>query len=296
MRMIGRWAGVAVAGLLLLAACGGTAPQAKATAKPTPHGTANVLYAASLTNLFEKKVAPSFEKATGDGYEGYGAGSSAVANSIKGKVKQGDVFVSASPDVNTTLEGDSNGNWVTWYVTFASAPLVIAYNPKSSFAKDLKAKPWYQAIAEPGIKLGRTDPVLDPKGKLTVQALTEAEQTYGQPGFAAKIEAAAQVFPEEDLVGRLEAGQLDAGFFYSNEAKDQSLPTVSLGKVKLAATYTVTVLQNAPNQAAGVDFVTYLLGAKGKAMLEADGITVGPYKLSGTRSDVPKPIRSLLPV
>ena len=282
-------------GLVLLAGCGGAGTQARATPKPTPHGTADVLYAASLQNLFEHRLGPAFARASGYTYVGYAGGSSAIANEIRGKVRQGDVFVSASPDVNQALEGDSNGNWVTWYATFASAPLVIAYNPKTSFAKELRTKPWYQAIAEPGIKLGRTDPVLDPKGRLTVEALNQAQQLYGLPGFAARIEGAAQVFPEEDLVGRLEAGQLDAGFFYANEARDRKLPTVPLGKVKLAATYTVTVLQNAPDPAGAIDFVTYLLGAHGRALLQADGITVGPYQLSGARRDVPRQIRSLLP-
>jgi len=55
------------------------------------------------------------------------------------------------------------------------------------------------------------------------------------------------VFPEETLVGRLQAGQLDArAFFYANEAKEAGIPTVTLGAIQLAATYTVTVLDKAP--------------------------------------------------
>ena len=46
------------------------------------------------------------------------------------------MFVSASPAVNATLEGAANGNWVSWYATFATTPLVLGYNPTSKFAAD----------------------------------------------------------------------------------------------------------------------------------------------------------------
>jgi molybdate/tungstate transport system substrate-binding protein len=104
---------------------------------------------------------------------------------IKGKVRQGDVFVSASPTVNAELEGAANGSWVSWYATFASAPLVIGYNPKSKFASDLTSKPWYQVITEPGFLIGRTDQATDPKGKLTAMALASAATADNAPGLTA---------------------------------------------------------------------------------------------------------------
>ena len=42
--------------------------------------------------------------------------------------------------------------------------------PASRFAADLKTKPWYEVLREPGIRIGRTDAKLDPKGALTLQA------------------------------------------------------------------------------------------------------------------------------
>ena len=52
--------------------------------------------------------------------------------------------------------------------------MVIGYNPTSKFATDLQAasngsKPWYQVLEEPGLRLGRTDPALDPKGVRTLR-------------------------------------------------------------------------------------------------------------------------------
>src|SRR5262249_54199340 len=150
-----------------------------ATTAPTPttvrgSGPVDVLYAGSLVNVMEKQIGPAFHAATGYTFQGFSAGSAALAPPIKGKGRQGDVFVSASPSVNKTLMGPSNGDWVSWYVTFANSPLVIGYNPHSKFAADLKAKPWYEVITEPGFLIGRTDPKTDPKGKLADMALAQA--------------------------------------------------------------------------------------------------------------------------
>jgi molybdate/tungstate transport system substrate-binding protein len=189
-------------------------------------------------------------------------------------VRQGDVFITASPQVNSTLEGAANGNWVSWYAGFAKGSLVIGYNPSSRFAARLRSQPWYRVITQPGFRLGRTDPVLDPKGQLTVQALTQAAGAYHDPSLLSATRTTAGVFPEETLVGRLQAGQLDAGFIYGNEAREAGIPTVSLGAIQLAATYTVTVLDRAPHASGAAAFVGYLLGRKGQAIVAAHGLTV----------------------
>jgi molybdate/tungstate transport system substrate-binding protein len=279
----------------LLAACGSSSSaSSSSTTKPPNRGPVDVLYAGSLVNLMEHDLGPKFSAATGYQYSGFGAGSSQVANEIKGGVRQGDVFISASPSVNTTLQGPANGSWVSWYASFAKGTLVLGYNPNSRFANDLKTRPWYQVLTQPGILVGKTDPVLDPKGQLTVQALNQAAAMDNEPALAAMAHSTDNVFPEETLVGRLQAGQLDAGFFYSNEAKEAGIPTVSLGAVQLSATYTVTVLNRAPHQAGGVAFVNYLLGSKGRAILTAHGlILVSPPQRSGT--GVPTSLSSVVP-
>ena len=126
--------------------------------------------------------------------------------------------------------GTANGNWVSWYVTFAQSPLVIGYNPSSRFAADLKTQPWYEVLRQPGIRIGRTDPKLDPKGQLTIELLQKAAQIYKLPDLAQQVlgapENPAQVFPEEILVGQLQSGQLDVGFFYSTETADLGIPPI----------------------------------------------------------------------
>ena len=291
--------GVLTAMLVTLTACGGGSgggsaggPASTATG---PKGPVKVLYAGSLVNLMEHSLGPKFEQANGDTFQGFSAGSSALAMQIKGKVRQGDVFISASPSVNQTLQGPANGNWVSWYANFASAPLVIGYDPNSKFAADLKSKPWYQVITEPGFKMGSTDPKLDPKGKLGQQALTDGAKVYNDPGLPAAAQKNITVLPETELVGRLESGQLDAGFFYSNEASEQNIPTTSLDQVHLAATYTVTVLNMAPDPAPAADFVQYLVSSDGQALLKQDGLTVLPLSLHGDPAAVPPALKSTLP-
>jgi molybdate/tungstate transport system substrate-binding protein len=256
-------------------------------------GPVSVLYAGSLVQTMEQIIGPRFDTATGYTFTGFSAGSDALATQIKDGVQKGDVFISASPAVNQKLQGPANGNWVTWYITFATAPLVIGYNPKSTFAHDLKTQPWPDVVLKPGFLLGRTDPATDPKGKLAITAMQQAATRYKLPALTKLATTDTGEFPEETLVGRLQAGQLDAGFFYSAEAKAAGIPTVSLGPIKLSATYTVTVLNQAPDRGAAVAFVSYLLGKKGQAALASQGFRlVKPPTVHGSKGKVPASLRS----
>jgi molybdate/tungstate transport system substrate-binding protein len=262
-------------------------------------GTVNVLYAGSLVNLMEHGVGPAFDKAMGGQFQGYAGGSVGLANQIKGKLRKGDVFISANPKVNDSLTGAANGNWVSWYVAFAQSPLVIGYNASSKFAADFKTKPWYQVLMEPGIKIGRTDPKLDPKGALTLTLMKQAETFYKSPGLSQKVLGApdnpAQVLPEETLVGRLQSGQLDAGFFYSTETSDAKIPALSLPpQITPKAVYTVTILHDAPNAAGADQFVAYLLGSDGQSLLKEHGLTLQKIVLSGDASAVPQDVKAIV--
>ncbi len=259
---------------LCLVACTSPGPGATDRGTPGNRGTVDVLYAGSLVHLMEQQLGPRFTATTGYYFAGFAGGSAELANAVKSGVRRGDVFVSASPDVDRALEGDANGRWVTGYVAFARSPLVLGYGPGSRFAAALRARPWYQVVTSPGFLLGRTDPVLDPKGQLTVQALRQTAQQTGEPALLEILAGSGTVFPEETLLGRLEAGQLDAGFLYADEAKAAGIPTVALSPVSLAATFTVAVLQHAPNEAGARSFVRFLLGSGGRRALGAAGFDV----------------------
>jgi molybdate/tungstate transport system substrate-binding protein len=249
-------------------------------ASSTHSGPVDVLSAGSLQDLMQDQVGPAFQKATGYTLDNISMGSTALASSITGGTLQGDVFISASPAVNTTLEGSSNGNWVSWYAQFASSPLVLGYNPSSKFAQALKSKPWYEVISEPGFHIGRTDPATDPKGVLADTALDQAAKDHHLPALTTLGTETSNVFPETSLVGELQAGQLDAGFFYGVEAAAASIKTVPLTGTSLAGDYTITILNKAPHEAAAVAFVNFLLGKAGQKILAKNGVAAAKPKVN----------------
>jgi molybdate/tungstate transport system substrate-binding protein len=263
-------------------------------------GPVTVLYAGSLVAIMEHGIGPAFTAATGYRFEGIAAGSVALANQIKGRLRRADVFISAAPSVNRRLMGPGNGGWVRWYTAFATAPLVIGYNPRSRFAAQLRSGAWYAVMTRPGFRLGRTDPELDPKGALTITFMQRAAAYYHKPDLAVRVlggdENPAQVFPEETLVGRLEAGQLDAGFFYSMEAAQAGIPYVApAAPIDPGAEFTITVVRDAPNPDGAVAFVRFLLGRPGSRILRARGLTVlRPPRLAGDAGAVPRPLRTVV--
>jgi molybdate/tungstate transport system substrate-binding protein len=278
-RVVGR---LAVLGTLVsLAATGLTGLGGAPAAAATHSGPVDVLSAGSLQDLMQDQIAPAFQKATGYTLNDISMGSTALASSISGGTLQGDVFISASPAVNASLEGAANGNWVSWYDQFASSPLVLGYNPASKFAQALKTKPWYEVISEAGFLIGRTDPTTDPKGVLTDEALDQAANKHNLPELKTLATESSDVFPETSLVGELQAGQLDAGFFYGVEAAAADIKTVPLTGTSLAGEYTITILNKAPHEAAAVAFVNFLLGQAGQKILAKNGVASSKPKLTG---------------
>jgi molybdate/tungstate transport system substrate-binding protein len=195
--------------------------------------------------------------------------------------------------------GQANGDWVRWYASFGTSPLVIGYNPQSRFASDLRSAAWYGVMTRPGFRLGRTDPKLDPKGALTLELVQRAAQYYHQADLRSRVlgpdDNPAQVFPEETLVGRLEAGQLDAGFFYTLEAVQAHIPYIAPpAAIALGAEYTITVVRGAPNPDGAAAFVAYLLGPQGKRIMTQDGLAVLAPRLSGDPAAAPATLRTVL--
>src|SRR5579875_1696274 len=264
-----------VASLVLSATVAGATIWLGVAGAATHHqGQVDVLYAASLEDVMNLKVAAAFHRATGYTLSGFPAGSTDLASEIRGRVRQGDVFISAAPAVNAPLEGRKNGDWVSWFAPFATTSLVLGYNRSSGYAKALRSTPWYRVLAEPGLRLGFTDPKLDPKGVLTVAALRAAARRFHEPALDRIASDQSDLFPEQDLVGRLQSGQLDAGFFYTVEASAAHIPTVSLKPISERATFTITVLNRAPHQAAAQAFVRFLLSPAGARLLRGAGLSM----------------------
>lgn len=121
---------------------------------------------------------------------------------------------------------------VTWYVRFARNRIVLAYTDRSRGARDIGAENWWEVITRPGVEVGRSDPNLDPAGYRTLLVWQLAERHYRQAGLAALLERNAgvrNVRPKEaDLVGLLQAGQLDYAWEYESIARQHDLRYVRL--------------------------------------------------------------------
>ena len=284
-------------------------------------GPIRVLYAGSLVNVFERDLGPAFTRASGIPVLGRAGGSTALAHMIRDGLVPADVFVSAEPGVNGILAPQAGAPSVSWYLTFGTTSMVIAYAPGSRFAPTLRIGPWFHVLASPGLRLGRTDPALDPKGFRTILVAQLAEAYYHERGLAQRLlgpdENPSQIFPEEALVGRLTSGQLDVGFFYLVEAVAEHLPyvtlppAVNLSDPEFAATYgavswvdssgakhtgapivyTVTIPSSARNPDGAARFVAFLLGREARALLTSRGILAVPVRAGGRTSEVPPSLR-----
>jgi molybdate/tungstate transport system substrate-binding protein len=255
-------------------------------------GDVDVFSAGSLDTLMTKSVGPAFKAATGYTLVDTSHSSGTLASDIKNKVAVADVFVSASPAVDTTLEGAKNGDWVSWYAAFASSPEVLGYYPKSTFAKDLQTMPWYKVITLSGFRLGRTDPSEDPGGVLAVKALDETAKAQDLPALTKLATGTSDVYEEDTEQSDIQTGQLDASFMYEADAISQDSPFVKLTGVNLAGDYTITIVKGAPHLAAAEAFIKFLLGPTGQAEMKADKFgVVSPATVTG--SGVPSGLTSV---
>jgi molybdate/tungstate transport system substrate-binding protein len=231
-----------------------TPPASQSSAKPS--GTANVAYAASLLYLNEKIVAPAFQSATGLKY----SGRAGPSDGLQAEISSGEI----SPNVFEAVGGDNIEplfpKFTKWYIQYASTSIVVAYNPKSTYASDFKAiasgaKPiqdLFPLMEKSGFKLGRTDPNTDPQGRAFIYMLELAQAQYHLPkDTVSKILGtsnfadpnSSQIYDEAALPAHLQAGQLDASSAYESQAIQLHLSyiklpvTINLGSFALADHY-----------------------------------------------------------
>ena len=339
----------AVAGLAALAAAaagcsssassnGGTSAgatakaSAKSPASAKPTGTANVAYASSLQFLNEKIVAPAFTKAEGYKFSGHGGASGDLSTDIASGELSPNVFESVGGDNITPLQP----KFTKWYVQYAGTSIVVAYNPKSKYASEFKAiadgsKPlctlFSSTLQTPGLKLGRTDPNIDPQGRDFIYMLELAQSYCKLPSdTVAKIlgtsdfgtSKSPQIYAESALDSTLQSGQLDASSAFITQAIELHLnyiklpDQISLASADMAAEYAkATVkLENGMTKkgspqviditgigtptAAGNAFIKYTLSPAGLAQYKQGGFTVLTPTVFGDKSAVPAAIQSEL--
>jgi molybdate/tungstate transport system substrate-binding protein len=222
------------------------------------------------------------------------AGSRDSARKISELNRRCDVFASADHLVIDQLLIPEHA---AWNVKFASNEMALVYTERSRRRAELSADNWFSILLEPDVSYGRSDPDADPCGYRSIFALELAERHYGVPGLAEKLLAKDRQFirpKETDLLGLLESHSLDYVFLYRSVAEQHRLKylllpaAVNLGdpawseryaevSVKLRGRrpgefltqrgepmlYGVTIPTNAPNPAAAVEFLEYLLDRDG---------------------------------
>jgi ABC-type molybdate transport system substrate-binding protein len=287
-----------------------------------------VMYAGSLVNIFENEIKLAFQNLTGYNFIGEGKGSVQISNMILDGFRKPDIFVSAD---TTPIERLINHSLplANWLVKFGSAELVIAYNPQSPFTSDLvKASngkiSWYKVLEKEGLKFGRTDPELDPKGYYTIIAAKLANIYYNDSTIKDKIlgedRNKEQIFPEEILKSILDSGQIDATAAYKHEAIAKGLPYITLpdqinlsepnytnfyNKIyyKLGTGETIsgnpiffsfTIPNTVENIEGAMSFVKFLLSENGKKILEKVGLSPIEPILQGDTHQMKSEIFSLI--
>jgi molybdate/tungstate transport system substrate-binding protein len=325
-----------------LAACGSSAPSSTSSSS-TPasspsspaaaSGTANVAYASSIEFLNEKIVGPAFEKATGFKYLGRAGASGELSSDIASGEISPNVFESVGGDNITPLEP----KFTKWYVQYASTQIVLAYNPQSKYASQFKAfasgkepiKKLFTLLQTPGLKLGRTDPNIDPQGRSFIYMLELAQMHYNLPsdtvtkiiGSPIASPTSPQIYDEATLESTLQSGQLDASSAYLSQAiqlhlhyiklpaainlGDAALAneyakahiTITVGGVKMPKTgspLTIDITTIGTPTPAGIAFVKYVLSPAGLALHKQGGYTLLKPQLFGPSSAVPAAVNSEL--
>ena len=246
---------------------------------PTAPASVSVAYAGSLVTVMERQVAGALLAREHIAFAGEAKGSKALANLIGAGLRNPDVFISADPALLDKLRTGSPRR-LSRYVVFGSARMLLGFSPRSPHAATFEAAASGRAslmnlLRDPTLKIGRTDPQLDPKGARTLRVLRLLARHFHSPGAAAGFAAAESIYPEEDLLVRVESGELDGAFFYSTETSGKGLRVLELpsdANLSTQIAYGAAILLDAPHPAAAQRFMTFILHGEGRSILKRAGL------------------------
>ena len=203
--------------------------------------------------------------------------------------------------------------YTTWYVTFASNAMVLAYSERSTGAREISGANWWRILLRPGVRWGTSNPALDPNGYRAHMVFQLAEAHYHQPGLARRLERAVlprYVRPSEvQLLALVQSGELDYAWSYRSLAQTAGLRWVELPSevdlsdpvraewyaravvrlpgAKLGSTdslefrgepivYAMTIPSGASHPAAARAFVRFVLSPTGQGILAKTGFRLLP--------------------
>lgn len=274
---------------------GGIAVTAARNARAQSLVPIEVAYAGSMGAMMNAGVAPAVAHSLGLTLHGRGQGAFGLARLIIAGSIRPDVFISVTPGPMQLLLG---AGLAAEGIPIARTEMVLAYSPQGTLAAGLAraTQPWWQLLEQKGVRFGRTDPLTDPQGVNVILMMRLAARYYHEPRLADRILGPvlnpAQIFPEPEVMARLQAGQLDAASAYKTQPAALGLPfvrlpaEVNLGDARLESAYEhvevrigghvhrpsplvfyAAVLRKAAYPARAARLVTWFASAEGQAVL-----------------------------
>jgi molybdate/tungstate transport system substrate-binding protein len=310
-----------VAGSLLvaLAGCGGTGE----TSGAPSGGTLTVFGAGTLATPFAAEIQAFKKQNPGVTVRSQFAASGEMTKRITQLGQPADVLGVADYSLIPKLMFTGADPYASWYVGFVSNQITFAYTDRSKGADRLTPANWHTVLAEPGVRIGRSNPGADPSGYQTLQMLKLAQDFYHDPGLSAAVlknspdSTVAQT--ETSLLAALQSGQIDYLAIYRSDALQHhlrhiELPSqINLSDPALAATYGkvtvqtgalgaltakpiiygLTIPRTAPNAALGQKFIAFVLSPQGQAIMKDNGFVVMSPALADNPDKVSAPLRPL---
>ncbi len=169
------------------------------------------------------------------------SGSRAAARKISEIGKAADVMASADHNVIDNLLIPDHAKFKA---QFATNEMAIAYTSKAKYADEIDSENWPEIFLRDGVKVGHSNPNMDPCGYRSILVTKLAEDHYKIPdlytrlfGYGDSYKVGEEdkdkviVRPKEtDLLGLIEANAYDYLYIYRSVAQQHGLDYITLPK------------------------------------------------------------------
>jgi len=255
------------------------------------------------------------------------SGSRTCARKITDLNRPCDVMASADYSVIENLLIPEHADW---NISFATNEMAIMHRPDSPHSKEINKDNWYRILHGKDVEYGHSDPNCDPCGYRTLLVWQLAEKYYKLSGLNKELLNGCplrNIRPKEtDLIGMLEAGQIDYLFIYRSVCEQHEMPFVLLpeeislksvkhqefyksANVRISGkkpgtfitkngkpmVYGITMPKNAPNPDIAINFISFVVGKKGQEIMRLNGQPpISPPNATGNTDKIPLPLFKLV--
>lgn len=169
------------------------------------------------------------------------SGSRAAARKISEIGRAADVMASADYKVidNLLIPKDAKFN-----AQFATNEMAIAYTSKAKYSDEINSDNWTEIFLRDGVKVGHSNPNMDPCGYRSMLVTKLAEKYYKNPGLFEKLFGYGESYKvgeenskkiivrpkETDLLGLIEVNAYDYLYIYKSVAEQHGLKYITLPK------------------------------------------------------------------